>query len=252
MTENRLSLSGEPCETLDSLVDALPDGELASPLRSTVPLIAYWDRPEARLAQLTELIGVPCPADPHFHFEFPVPVRRGTGKPSFTDLMVLGDGQVIGIEAKYLEPPYESVSTWLGDPPQPNRREVLLGWLEMIGAVTGETLEIEQVHDVTYQLVHRVASACAGDAFDRSVVYLVFSEDHRGYYEDQIRKFRGLLGTGGELKLFLVFVPFSGSKTYNELVSRWGSGERSLAAEVRPLLQERQDFTFAAPLVADL
>jgi hypothetical protein len=44
----------------DQLVKLLPPDAVASPLRSTVPLVDFWRTPESRLAQLSAAIGAPA------------------------------------------------------------------------------------------------------------------------------------------------------------------------------------------------
>jgi hypothetical protein len=47
------------------------------------------------------------------HFEFTVEPLRGRGTPSYTDLMVQSESLCLAIEAKWTEPIYNSVSSWL-------------------------------------------------------------------------------------------------------------------------------------------
>ena len=100
-----------------SLVASYTSKELASPKRSTVPLLSYWGNPEgSRLRDLCANLGCNPSGSLEFHFEFPVPVQHGVGKPSFTDLMILSPTFAIAIEAKYTEPAYQTVMEWLGAP----------------------------------------------------------------------------------------------------------------------------------------
>lgn len=114
-------------------------------------------------------LGIAPPRSPKFHFEYRVPVRGGRGTPSHTDLMVIGEGSALAIEAKYTEPAYALVWDWLGRGPSENRRAVLAGWVDPINEKTGANLEVGELGDVTYQLVHRTASVRAAPAKDRYV-----------------------------------------------------------------------------------
>src|SRR5208337_4383726 len=59
-----------------------PPRAVASPLRSTVPLVDFWRTPESRFAQLSAAVGVALLPPIDVCFEFPVRVQRGRGKAS--------------------------------------------------------------------------------------------------------------------------------------------------------------------------
>jgi hypothetical protein len=158
----------------EQLVKLLPPDAVASPLRSTVPLVDFWRTPESRLAQLSATIGVALRPPIELCFEYPVPVQRGRGKASFTDLMIIANSAAVAIEAKFTEPRSETVRTWLRDPPQVNRTEVLKGWLDLIRDASGTSLRVADVMGLPYQLVHRTASVCFVAGHVRAVVYQVF------------------------------------------------------------------------------
>ncbi len=56
----------------EQLVKLLPPSAVASPLRSTVPLVDFWRTPESRLAQLSAATGVALlpPIEMRFDFRF--------------------------------------------------------------------------------------------------------------------------------------------------------------------------------------
>lgn len=111
----------------EQLVELSPPDAFASPLRSTVPLVDFWRTPESSLAQLSAAVGVALLPPTDLCFEYPVRVPRGRGKASFTDLMIVACSAVVAIEAKFTEPRYQTVRTWLRDPPEANRSEVVGG-----------------------------------------------------------------------------------------------------------------------------
>ena len=59
----------------EQLVKLLPPDAVASPLRSTVPLVDFWRTPESRLAQLSATIGVAMLPPTDLCFEFPAETR---------------------------------------------------------------------------------------------------------------------------------------------------------------------------------
>src|SRR5438128_1473522 len=85
--DRRRTLHGREVRSFEELVRALGLEAVASPRRSTVPLVDYWRAPEQRLRCFWESLGVPEPEATEMHFEYEVPVRRGRGKSSYTDLM---------------------------------------------------------------------------------------------------------------------------------------------------------------------
>ena len=113
-----------------ALVALYSDDELASPLRSTVPLLDFWREPSERLGQLARLVGPPTlTGNAELRFEYEVPVQRGQGRASCTDLMIVTDRAAMAIEAKYREPRYPTVPQWVEDGNSEKRREVLeAGW----------------------------------------------------------------------------------------------------------------------------
>ena len=240
-----LKVREQPVADFSSLIAFYASKEFASPKRSTVPLLAYWAHPEARLRELCAHLGVDPSGPLEFHFEFPVPVQKGAGKASFTDLMVLSPWFAIAIEAKYTEPAYETVGNWLGNPPHSNRVAVLGGWIELIERETGVRLSALELARHPYQLVHRTASACFPPVAQRWVVYQLFSKARLSYYHEHLSAMHRLLR--GQMKLFfgLLLSPPEVSAEYAHLVSLWASGHRDLSDPVRSGLLSNSLFNFS-------
>jgi hypothetical protein len=227
-----------------ALVSAYSSQELASPTRSTVPLLAFWARPEARIAELSASLGLAGPGTHDFRFEHTVSVQRGSGKASCTDLMILGQSAAVAIESKFTEPPYETVAEWLGSPAPPNRELVLGGWLQLIKDAASVKLSPTSVADYPYQLVHRTASACHPKALRRWVVYQLFSETRFSYYHDHLAHLAHALREQASLKLGVLLTPPELTPEFLTLKNRWASGERDLSASVRSGLVASSLFKF--------
>lgn len=151
--------------------------EFASPTRSTVPLLSLLRETAALLTFLGEALQV-GDSRTELHFEYTVRSPLGRGTPSHTDLMVIGGGCAVAIEAKWTEPPYENVDRWLaGD--DSNRREVMSGWLSLLQPHAREHLRLDDFRAARYQMVHRAASACATGLSPR-VAYLQFAPSPTG------------------------------------------------------------------------
>jgi hypothetical protein len=189
MTTLRRTVHGREVRSLEELVKELGRDAVASPRRSTVSLADYWRAPEERLRDLWEQLHVRQPGATEMHFEYEVPVQRGRGKSSFTDLMIVADDIAVAIEAKFTEPRYESVATWLGGTPTTNRSDVLEGWLCAIEAAAQRSIPRHAVRDVPYQLIHRTASVCSVERRKRIVAYQVFGDSPADHYVEDLRRF---------------------------------------------------------------
>jgi hypothetical protein len=238
----------------EALVDQPFD--LKSPSRSTVPLIAYWSDVDARLVEFGNAINFAIPRDVSLTFEYTVPPRRGKGKASRTDLMILHSSSAISVEAKYTEKGYSAVSKWLGIPPTDNKRLVLEGWLEVINKAVECDLTVDSVQNVTYQLIHRTASACSvcmAGAGHRAVVYLYFDpvDPLREYYCGQLRSFASLVNAPEKISFLLYMTTLSKTREYAQLQADWlrGNPKRDLSVAIRKLLREGNVATFSDPVV---
>ncbi|WP_239491457.1 hypothetical protein [Luteitalea sp. TBR-22] len=194
-------------DTHTDVVGGLAPDSFDKVTRSTIPLLDYWREPAARLDSLTAQLGWPPFSEAELSFERQVPVANGKGKASFTDLMILGDQGAIAIEAKYTEPPYETVAEWLAQGNQANRALVLDGWLARIGEATGTAVARPGVAALPYQLIHRAASACSVASARRAVVYQVFDDKHLQHYQESLRTFAGCLTPSSTLSLGVLLVP---------------------------------------------
>jgi hypothetical protein len=226
------------------LLGRVPADALNSPTRSVVPLLEFWRDPESRLHELGATLGIELQPPVDLIFEYSVPVQKGRGNASFSDLMVLSEDAAIAIEAKYTELQYESVASWLGGEPTDNRLAVLDGWLRLINRRTASALSQESVLDLPYQLVHRAASACFPTKAKSALVYLVFGGDPATHYSKHLAQLASLLADRSRLSIRLLRCSLTGSDIHREQVTRWKNGERTLAASVRKALAAAPVFVF--------
>lgn len=214
----------------DALLDQYKASEFRSHRRSTIPLLAYWRAANCRLAEFSAATGIPLSGAVALDFEHTVSVQHGKGRASCTDLMILADQVSVAIEGKSSEPRYDDVKTWFGRSEGPNRPAVLSGWLELIGRRVGRLIEIDQVLDLPYQLIHRAASACHPDTRDRWLVYQVFgaTDEKRQMYLDDLKGLRCVIGRTVKLRMGLVACAISPSPLYQGLRLAWDAGLRDL------------------------
>jgi len=153
---------------------------LKSEKTSTLPLVQFWhpDGLEERVKCLNDALDIDL-ASGQLCFEYPTSLppgkEYGRGKASMSDLMILMPKWRVAVEAKYTEVKDENykplVEEWLKDNPE-NRQKVLAGWKHYIGdRMTND----EKIINVTpYQLLHRIASACADPECSPCVIYHLF------------------------------------------------------------------------------
>lgn len=217
------------------LINKYNPSEIDSPRRSTVHLLVFWKDTQKRIEQLFFDLNLNKPNNVTACFEYRTPIQKGSGKPSYTDLMLIADDQVMAVEAKYTEPEYEKVKEWLGNPSSPNRQDVLSGWVELIQKTIGMDINEHFIMDMPYQMIHRTASACYPKASNRAVVYQYFGNDRNmeGYYKNELTKMSKVLGEPDILKLCLLIRPLIKKDKYIELEQRWNKNERKLSMEVK-------------------
>ena len=230
-----LSYNTKPISTFEDLIKTYPQKEFDSPFRSTVPLLSRWRDTEQCIVSFCQALGIIPPINFQAKFEYQVVPPKGRGKASHTDLMLLWDATAMAIEAKYTEPPYLTVREWLGTGSS-NKRLVLEGWLKLISRAAECLLRLDDVHDLSYQLIHRCASACSRVADTRFVIYLVCDDGsgnrHFDYYREQLKTLRPLLGKCTSLKFVLMRGQFRPKPFYIDLQKKWNAGGREFSEEV--------------------
>ena len=243
-----LRANGHGVRSFEELVEQLGSDAVASPKRSTVPLLDYWRQPESRLRLLEAHLGVTLSDHTELHFEYEVPVQQGRGKSSYTDLMILGTDVAVAVEAKFTEPRYESVETWLAAARTTNRAEVLEGWIRAIEAGSEAMVNREVVRELPYQLIHRTASVCCVSRRRRVVVYQVFGDSPGPYYAEDLRRLASAIPARDRVSFYVVASAFHPTTTYAQLSARWDAGERDIGTDVRDALIAGPLLEFAEPV----
>ncbi|MBN1460723.1 MAG: hypothetical protein JXA57_14405 [Armatimonadetes bacterium] len=218
----------------ESLLQKYGQKEFKSPRRSTVPLLAYWRDAERGVAELAEKLGVRVGDSVVLDFEHELPVQRGEGKPSCTDLLVTWGSVSATIEAKSTEPRYDDVRKWLGPEEDSNRREVLEGWLDVLRAECQPTLSLADIEELPYQMIHRAASACVTGMKRRWLVYQLFdvSDAERHIYIDDLAGLLAALGRTDRLGACVADCRVRRTERQCELERQWDTGVRDLREEV--------------------
>ena len=241
----------EAVYSFDELVESYPASEFDSPRRSTVLLLDYWRSFDSAIEKLKELICVIFSNQSRLYFEYSVPAQAGCGKVSLTDLMLIDNATAIAVEAKYLEPPYQTVSKWLKSSDEQNRQEVLGGWLTLIQSRTGVSLAIVDISSLPYQLIHRTASACFAGVNSQHIVYQLFDPTKQDYYSECLRELAILFQKGSSLSFWLMLCPFEPLEDYQKLLDHWDrtTPKPKLSSQVIPILRSKRLARFQKPQI---
>lgn len=242
---------GAPVDTssLADLIDAMPDREFQRVTRSTLALLAWWKDP-ARVEALINRMGWALPPEATARFESPERAGckkcNGRGKASFTDVMLDLGADVVAIEAKRTERPYETVKNWLARDTGSNRQAILAHWLWCCLGLDGP---VERYHDLVYQIIHRTASArrTAGERHAH-VMHLLFGDQHVDEYVEASARAAELLAPNGRLRLHVVVVPTNEGPGYRDVVAA-SEGDGGADRVREALLRDDTIFTFGQPSV---
>lgn len=230
------------------LIRQYPPSEFDSPYRSTIPMLCFWRDPESGLDQISRALGLDLPHRVTLSFEYCVDVQKGKGRPSQTDLMLISDQYTVAIEAKYTEPPYEKVKIWMGD--SDNKRLVLEGWLDLINNKAGNgDVVVEDILDLPYQMIHRMASACILDRPRNILVYHCFdlNQEKTDYYRENLERLIRLFHMPNNFGAFLINYPLRKSSEYQILQNRWDAGDRRMSDVVLYGMKKTDFIIFGEP-----
>lgn len=248
----RFLLDTKPMSSSADLISRFSESAMASPFRSTVPLLALtkdaWTAFE-RLLGLCNMVG-----DLSVAFERRIPSPKGEGRPSHTDAMVLSDHRALAIEAKWTEPRYETVAARLSRKAANGRdsKEFVEGWLELLQRHAAKRLRLDDVSGCVYQMVHRAASACGLDRAP-SLAYLHFVPATKGaatsaQYLNDLSQLHALLGSPADFPFFLIELPTQRTRAF-QAIEHLKKGEAETGRVVRSALLETALFTFGEPSV---
>jgi len=238
-------------DSWEALVRAYPLSEFDSPRRSTIPLLDFWRDGDSATSILNTTCGLSL-SGPSLHFEHQTPVHRGVGKASHTDLMITDGQAAVAVEAKFTEPPYNSVQSWLGNEPTPNRKDVLAGWLSLIADATSCALTPDQLAESPYQLIHRTAAVCSVNAEARYVLYHLFAPDADSYYRGHLSGLATSLASSKAVSFLLIETEVRPTEECSGLERRLVRGEQSQGAIVRDSLLNSPLYKFGQSRLVQL
>lgn len=268
MTSPRYRFDTEDVVDFAALCQRFKGKALRSPYRSTIPLLSLVEHSQPQWNALLKSWGVP--RDATVHFEYCVASAKPGGNPSQTDALLISDSTVWAVEAKWTEPRYETVAKRLTTQPRYktmaerlSRREADLadakvtvnGWLEHLNQFAARALQLEDVSDVVYQVLHRAASACAVATEHGRVPHLVYLHFHpspvknsatTGQYISDLRHLHTLLGSPTNVKFAVVEMPIQSTRAF-ESIKDLDKTSPATSAQVTKALRQGALFTFGTP-----
>ena len=242
---------------------------------SSLPLVQFWKPRGRKLNSWADTLLKECGITPSdvekLMFEYPVPVNKGKGKSSMTDLMIISKSHAIAIEAKWTEckEKYESISEWKKEGKDKiNRNNVLKGWIKYINAFVdsdNEVLETENLgryDKIPYQLLHRIASACAvakqQGKSEAIVIYQLFYDSDGCVSKEEMKSFaEGLADHYGDLfkrlkkvrfYIALVETKINQSQKLAKILNRVTDKDRSSLNDIFVLMQTEDVYGFPVPI----
>ena len=225
---------------------------MASPFRSTVPLLALVKDAWLTFQEILTHLGVTT--DVVVAFERTVQSPRKVGRPSYTDAMVLSSGRAIAIEAKWTEPRYPSVANRLSRNSNSNGNSVefLNGWIDLLQPHATRPIRLEEFSSCVYQVLHRAASAC-GEGRTPTLAYCHFAPAPNpamtnSHYIRDLEEVHDVLGRPQDFPFFHVHVPISPTQHFSA-IEGLKKGDPNTGRVVKSALCNRTLFSFGKPIV---
>jgi hypothetical protein len=236
------------------LIERFGEGPLASPFRSTVPLLSLikddWPTFETILGHCGVVGDIVVDLESEVHSP-----AEGD-RPSFTDAMIIHKIGSLAIEAKWTEPMYESVAKRLkrkranGE----DSTNYVKGWVTLLTDRLSRPLQLDDFLETTYQLLHRAASACgACEGGCPSLAYLHFSSPEstgaRGHtYKKALSDFHRILGSPETFPFYVVEMPLRETAAF-QAIRDLKKGSKETGRRVKEALLSSELFAFGVPEV---
>ncbi len=162
-------------QSFSEVIDQFSSKEINSLKTSTLPLLDYWKKTDERIDFLFNKVNIRS-SNIQLCFEYPTRSYK-SNKSSMTDLMIMCNGIRIAIECKFTEVNMdETINKWNKDETQ-NRRKVISHWLNILKPFTSEEISIDSIGELSYQFLHRTASACYNNQKKAFTIYQIFYDN---------------------------------------------------------------------------
>lgn len=129
------------------------------------------------------------------------------------------------------------------------------GWLKHLNRLAAHPLQVEDVTDVVYQVLHRAASACAVATAHRCMPYLIYLHFHPSHlknsattdqYVSDLRHLHELLGSPANLKFAVVEMPVQFTAAF-DAIKDLDKHSPDTSVQVSAALRQGPLFIFGTP-----
>lgn len=268
MNPSRYCFDTEAVSDFTALCERFASNEFQSPYRSTVPLLSLMEHSQQDWNALLESWG--APTDAAIHVEYCVPSGNSGGNPSQTDALLNSDSAVWAIEAKWTEQRYPTVAKRLIQQPRydtmeerisrreadlVDAKEAVNGWLAHLNQFAEQPLQLKDVSDVVYQVLHRAASACAVATARDCEPHLIYLHFHpspsknsatTSQYKSDLGDLHSLLGNPANLKFAVVEMPLEATPAF-DLIKDLDKHSPATSVKVAKALGQGPLFNFGTP-----
>jgi len=199
--------------SIDEVINSYGVDTFKSPYRSTIPLLAWIKHDFTSFQAIFKKLGLSQNSDLIFEYSVSPPDCKST--PSQTDLMIIDEFSALAIEAKWTESRYPTVEEWYDY--SVNRRNVLNSWINLLDVYSENNLNISDLVDIPYQMIHRAASACAMNK-SSILAYLLFDKSHCRVIEEDLRNFWDIMGMPANFKFYMIVIDLKITDNYNKIL----------------------------------
>ena len=273
MNSSRYCFDTEAVPDFTALCGKFASNSFQSPYRSTVPLLSLVEHSRQDWNALLESWG--APTDATVHVEYCVPSANSSGNPSQTDALLISDTAVWAVEAKWTEPRYPTVAKRLTQQPRydtmeerlsrreadlADAKEAVNGWLAHLNQFAERPLQLKDVSDVVYQVLHRAASACAVATARSCEPHLIYLHFHpspsknsatTSQYKSDLGDLHSLLGSPANLKFAVVEMPLQPTPAF-DLIKDLDKRSRATSVKVARALGQGPLFNFGTPTITPI
>lgn len=218
--------------TKQDLINSYEDKEFDSPFRSTIPLLELFFENKEILKKIINY-------DESFNaiFEDETKPYEESKHPSCTDLRLYNNKYNYCIEAKQTENEYDSLEKALSE--RPGRKNSVEGFLQIINERCNTNLTIDDVSNITYQMIHRFASACKVSG-KTEMLYFCFNitSEKEQYYKSELEKIYKL--TNGTIPIKIVLMDTEPTSEFKVIQDKWIiKKERKLSEEIKNAMMKK-------------
>ena len=218
--------------TKQELINSYDEKEFNSPFRSTIPLLELFFENKEILKEI--LIY-----DESFNaiFEDETKPYEESKHPSCTDLRLYNNIINYCIEAKYTENEYDSLEKALLE--RPGRKKSVEGFINIINNRCNTNIHIDELLNITYQMIHRFASACKVLG-KTEMLYFCFNitSEKELYYQTELKKIYKL--TNGTIPIKIVLMNAEPTCEFQVIQDKWTiNKERNLSKEIKKAMTNK-------------